>query len=573
MKFRFFQPFRWPLVESILIGLTILCFDAYIFSHHLQKLYPLSDEFSLIVESRVPSWNWFLDGYSKYFIVYPEFFEPYSNFIRPISNSIYWLFSPWTEYRFKLQLVIVNYGAHAAISTILFEYSYRILKNSVKYSISLGFIAFLAPAFWCSPMPFYPSFSLDGLAALLCFVAILMLTKKSQWLGLLFLILAIFTKETALPILAAVIMYSLLIRNISLFIYSSLILVLWGGLRATTFGSLNGTYALSNESISSMILRGSGLLRLPISNTFPGHLRDFFATGVINGPIVFLVINLIILVLFGLLIWKYYSNSISASKKGIYFYQPSHERQKQFIIFVISVIFSAIFFSFIAGTVRFSYVFFIFFLGTLAACPPHKKLHLYLFSILFISTTISDLQSVRNSMKSYSNNLDFRFNSSRKLIKKLQEIGSIAGNLIIVNDFIGGYSRRDNIAKFSGGTTKLIGGTSIELVNCHLNELKKISTLVEKSYGNEKVLTVKIPKCAKFVFEGAANELIDSHLTGSLLSRNDFISYEFPLMALQSSNVDGAEATQYLGEVLLIKIKNSSAVFFDFNIDEWVYLP
>jgi hypothetical protein len=204
---------RWEIFfQTLLLFFIFLSIDVIVFRDWLQMLYPLGDEFSLIVESRQVTLQWLFDGYSHYFKVYPEFFEPFTNFIRPVANGVYWLFSPWTDANYRLQLVLVNYGVHAAIAATCYFLGVT-LENSKKYSFGLALLAFLAPAFWASLMPIFPSFALDGLAAFFCLLGTYLLVTRFHWVGFVFLILAVFTKETALPIVAAVIIYSMLVRR------------------------------------------------------------------------------------------------------------------------------------------------------------------------------------------------------------------------------------------------------------------------------------------------------------------------------------------------------------------------
>jgi hypothetical protein len=80
------------IMQSILIFLSFLFFDVFVFGDWLRKLYPLGDNFSLIVESKNSPLQWFFRGQANYFIPYPEFSVPFTNIIRPMQTALYFVF-------------------------------------------------------------------------------------------------------------------------------------------------------------------------------------------------------------------------------------------------------------------------------------------------------------------------------------------------------------------------------------------------------------------------------------------------------------------------------------------------
>jgi hypothetical protein len=57
--------------------------------------FPSDDEFALFVNSARPFHpsiaNWFLQGFSQYFMSYPQWSSPITNFFRPTANATYYI--------------------------------------------------------------------------------------------------------------------------------------------------------------------------------------------------------------------------------------------------------------------------------------------------------------------------------------------------------------------------------------------------------------------------------------------------------------------------------------------------
>jgi hypothetical protein len=257
---------RWLLLLETLcvLGFCVGC-DALLFHYWIARLYPTGDEFSLIAQSQFAPWHWFAEGYSKYFIVYPEYTVPYANFIRPVANLVFRIFSNFHS-GYKLQLIAANYGVHGAIVCTLYAAAI-LLKKSRVAALSLALAAFLTPAFWASPMPLLPSFALDGIAAFFVLAAMLALAVRRDWLCVACLMLAVFTKETALPVACALMVYSLVSRKKLLFAGLLAALLAWAGVRLLAFGTTSGVYEMSGSALSAkfVILRMVGLLFIPVS--------------------------------------------------------------------------------------------------------------------------------------------------------------------------------------------------------------------------------------------------------------------------------------------------------------------
>jgi hypothetical protein len=492
----------------------------------------------------------------------------------------------------------VNYGVHAAIAAVFYFFSVYILDNSRKYSLGLALAAFLAPAFWGSSMPFEPDNSLDGLAALFCLVAILCLVTRFPWIGFLFLFLGIFTKETALPIVAAVIVYSLLARRISFVVVAVLMVFAWAGLRIIAFGQFGGVYAFNDATISSLAYRVVTLFFLPVSYTTMADVKALVLDKIFSCSLFFYIVNVFMwILLFWLLESAYPIRDLIKKRFSM---ERASQRIHLLVLFSISVVFSAAFFVLIQGSTRFSYVFSVCFLGVLASLPDVRA-RAYIFVTLAVTSCAAALLSVGNleitsvsappakpTAGSTTTRLcgcasgcdpgqkaqyEMMYNASRGLVEEFRKTGDLHRRLFVVNDFVGGSSREDNIAKFSGVAGEVFRGSSINLFNCKLGEVRGISTRVENVEGHDKTLVVNIPKCAQFQFEATSPRLILSNLDGTRLKRNSYISYDIPELVLGRSLIKGTEQVNDFGGTMFIRIKDAAVIYFDFINREWVYLP
>lgn len=568
---------RETIFQSLIVFFIFLSIDVIVFRDWLQMLYPLGDEFSLIVESRQVTSQWLFDGYSHYFTVYPEFFEPFTNFIRPVANGVYWLFSPWTAAHYRLQLILVNYGVHAAIAATCYFLGVT-LENSKKYSFGLALVAFLAPAFWASEMPIFPSFALDGLAALFCLVGTYLLVTRFHWVGLIFFILAVFTKETALPIVAAVFVYSLLVRRVYLGVSALLILSLWAGVRFIAFGKfIGGTYSLNGiGGFLGLASRFYAFFLMPVGYTTAADIKAFVFERVFSGSLLFCVINSIFWILFLLLVKRLCPPGFSTSNfiMKLRIVEKISPRMHFWVLSLLGVVGSAVFFITIVGggEARFTYVFLVCLLGVLSSAFPQIRERGYILFLLVGAFSVVGLLSI-SKLTETKNMYAMYYDASRALVNKLRAIGTQDRRVVVVNDPIGGFSKQNNIAKFAGMPGELIRGSSIRLDECRMEDVRSISTTLENISLNDKILKIDIPTCAKFEFEGANPKLVLANLEGSHLKRNNYTSYLVPEIRLGRTKVAGIEYVEDFGKTMTIRIKDSAVLYFDFGTKEWVYLP
>ena len=546
------------MVSAALVCAFLYFADLDLFRDWLAMLYPSGDEFSLMAESENSPWQWFAEGYSRYFVAYPEYFEPYSNFIRPVANALYRMFSCTDCYR--LQLELVNYAVHAGMAGGLYLIGIR-LGNSKTYSLGLALAAFLAPAFWGSKMTIYPSFTLDGLAAALCLSAVYLLFTRYAWLGFVLLAAAAFTKEAALPIATAVAAYSIIFRRWAWTSMALSVLLFWAGVRFLAFGGMGGIYSFyGDDGVQSLIARWVALRLLPISYpTVPGNWL-FLACNIAVWILLFILLSNR---QFARNVWVSGRRFVEEGKLD----RPAHLQ----VLCAICVVFSAAYFALIGGTARFSYVFYISFLAMLACAFPYARLRGLTLVLLICSSFAAALVSF-DRLRSEKDYYATRYEAARDLVSELRASDKSGEPIFVVNDFVSGFSTEENVARVAGVRDKIYRGSSIQAIACSKSQMQAITTRVERDDGSVKILRIRLPGCARFSFEGAREDMILAHMSGSRLYRNLNIGYFIPGLRVLRERQTGKERIYDFGKTMTVIVKDSAVVYFDFPTGKWVYL-
>jgi predicted membrane-bound dolichyl-phosphate-mannose-protein mannosyltransferase len=558
---------RKLIVETIIIFSIFFLSDILILNHFLHILTPEGDEFSLTVESKKPVWHWFLEGYSRYFNVYPEFYDPASNFIRPVANLIYRFFSNF-ENGFKLQLVGVNYLTHAGIGALLYFYGNK-FSNTKLCSLLIALAAYLTPTFWATEMVRAPGFMLDALVTLFCLVGLIFIKSKQTWICFIFLTLAVFTKEAALPIVAGVMVYALITRNLSSTLASFLIIILYFAIRTIAFkNAVGGIYALHGiESVSSFLSRFLSLLNLPIALAGYTDIKNFILNQSVTNKLLYVLSNLIFWVVFFISRIKI---DVSAIKNIIKSPTSTPANTHYLVLLLICTLFSAIYLAITLTILRFTYVFYILLLAVLTIPNAYKVRTEILLGILLFTSSIVWAGSIKKIHSDY-HSYEFLYQSSSNLIDTIKSSPSIEP-VYIMNDFVSSFSKEENVASYAGAVGEYKRGSSLELFNCQDPEILQISQQVNVE-GNLKLFITKIPDCMNFTFQFAGDKKILDNLSGDSLYRNETISYRFPYIKIGHDKKSGKDKVESLGNVMIANIKDSAIIYFDFSNRKWIYNP
>lgn len=254
--------------------------------------------------------------------------------------------------------------------------------------------------------------------------------------------------------------------------------------------------------------------------------------------------------------------------------EQTSPRMHFFILSLLGVACSDLFFMAIVGggETRFAYVFLVSLLAVLSSAFPQINVRKYIMIILIVAFSVVVLLSISNLTDTrllYA----MHYRASRALVDKLRTTGNQNQRIVVVNDFVGQFSKQKNIAKFAGMSGELIRGSSIVLDECRMEDIRNISTKLEEISSNEKILKIDIPPCAKFEFDGANPKLIRANLEGWLLKRNNYISYLMPEISWDRLKVSELEYVEDFGKTMTVQIRDSAVIYFDFGANEWVYLP
>lgn len=226
-----------PERSALLSGAALLsCLFVYYYTVVYYNYLPSGEDVAFIGAVGFPL-EWFTQGYSDYFNVYPEWgsprdtqlLKPVTNFMGLINDA---LFGEHYALYFAL-FFLIQFTGFVIVLRLLREGSVPALPAAFAALLFLVNPAFVSAGLWCLVCQF------DVWAAVWALAAFFMLWHGRNVLALLLLTLAVFTKETAAfaPIAAAL---SLLIwrRDRRSAILMLLPLLLWAGARAVVYGDV-----------------------------------------------------------------------------------------------------------------------------------------------------------------------------------------------------------------------------------------------------------------------------------------------------------------------------------------------
>ncbi|MGH8529174.1 MAG: hypothetical protein ACRETN_04925 [Nevskiales bacterium] len=249
---------RDPRVTALALAVT-WCLLLSCFIHDTAVGYfPVDDEWAWLANSSLElnrPLEWFR-GTGHYFSDYPGIEPPAANFLRPVVNLVYALIQlmlgPFSAGGLYFNVLAISLGAG------LTYWACAAIHPHADRRLALGLAALLPmlPAFGPSLTPLLmPSSGFDIVAAVFCLAAYMAYRRERQWLTIVFLSLAVLTKETALPAVAMFPLHYALERREGFFKNKQVMaraillmfpILLWLALRLNAYGSLaGGVYAVS----------------------------------------------------------------------------------------------------------------------------------------------------------------------------------------------------------------------------------------------------------------------------------------------------------------------------------------
>jgi hypothetical protein len=243
----------WALALSLAWSLGL---SAALHGFVVHDYLPLGDQWALVANSypgQAQPLQWFTRGFADYFESYPGLSPPYADFVRPGFNFTYWMLGHFMAPVSGAYLYL-NYAAIGACAGLC----YLVMRQggtAPALALPLAAAVPLMPAMvpvlstLLSPPQAY-----DPLAAALALLVLLSWPLRRPWLSAALLLAAVLTKETTLPLAAALPLLYVLEHCRELrtqprrwleALLLGLPLLLWLGLRLAAFGGVsNGTYVL-----------------------------------------------------------------------------------------------------------------------------------------------------------------------------------------------------------------------------------------------------------------------------------------------------------------------------------------
>ena len=239
------------LVVGAVFGLLWLVGMSYrqVYVARVDDVTALADGLLLVPGAR---WeDWFTQGHSHFFDAYPEWPRELTAFSRPAFQFLIYLAHfvfgrEWSSY------LAINYLGIAGVAAVAFVLARSVLRLSIGVALLATALVLLAPAVLEYSI-WQLGFASEPLASMLVGGAFLAVLARRDFLCVSFLLVAIFTKETAAwAPFAAALTVALRPDSASMFRRSLaaaamlLPIVLWLGFRFLFYGGIGGTYATAS---------------------------------------------------------------------------------------------------------------------------------------------------------------------------------------------------------------------------------------------------------------------------------------------------------------------------------------
>ncbi len=204
------QRWRYPL-SLLLIFAAVFGLELWLFREVWSAYHPSNDDIGLLVHSTslggmsLPErlQAWLGEGFSNYWYIYPDWTQPHTHYLRPGVNVAFLLLHGILGDAWNLYLVAC-YALYAAVLVLVVDTAcrtYRLTGFPLAFSV---LAVALTPAAWFEgELFFHPSFAFDAVVAGLIVLAFRAYRVRRYGWMLLWLTLAVFTKETALAAAAA----------------------------------------------------------------------------------------------------------------------------------------------------------------------------------------------------------------------------------------------------------------------------------------------------------------------------------------------------------------------------------
>lgn len=494
---------------------SFVCLAVFWYRHVRLFYFPSGDEFSLFVHSAKPFHpaisEWFLHGFSGYFMPYPQWSASQTDFLRPVANAEYYLGSlifglHWSGY------LLSNYVIQSAVVGAAIYLAVRHLKLRAFSLVLLGLICFLSPAFDGGAL-FSTAFPFDLLAAVFVFAGISLLFSGRLVLAWLCFTIGIFTKETALfaPLAASMTVYwTSSRRDWRRWVAPVLFLipyVCWEGLRRASFHGTAGIYAIGSGGIHALS-HLQNLLAWPVP--FASPLGKRFAFGVFPLSLsvdLFVILNLCFWIGIAVLLFRFsriWIRSGDRSPEGaavLLLRRIGFSSSTQQALCLFCAGSSAILLLIPHLEPRFGATFLPLFAMVLAIAferSPRPLLRAAALCFLVVPLAVNAVERARQA----PGNVRSAHLQWAMAADYIHEIAHSSSPMIFsVDDLSGGYSSTGSIQKFAGYSGHLVRVDDLlQETNCPAQPRIKISRISDAAVS---IVSMIDPTCGGHTFFGA----------------------------------------------------------------------
>ena len=253
---------RSTAASALLLALAVFTGLWLLNTPYRQAYQPSHDDVTALVDGLLllpgARWtDWFTQGHTHFFIPYPEWSIAQTGFARPAYQCAIYLAHfvlgrDWSSY------LAINYLALAGIAAVGFAITRRVLGLGIAGALVAAALVLLAPAVSEFSLGILGAGS-ESWASLLIGCAFLALVGERRMLCLLLLLVAVFTKETALwaPLAAAatVLWDRRGLRTQIAWAAAMLVpMALWITFRIAFYGGIGGTYATADYASPAAFL-------------------------------------------------------------------------------------------------------------------------------------------------------------------------------------------------------------------------------------------------------------------------------------------------------------------------------
>ena len=499
--------------------------------------------------------DWFTQGHTRFFIPYPEWSIAQTGFARPVYQGTIYLAHfildrHWSSY------LAINYLALAGIAAVGFAIARRVLILRVGGALIAAALVLLAPAVSEFSIGILGAGS-ETLASFLIGCAFLALVGGQRTLCFFLLLVAIFTKETALwaPVAAtATVLWDrrgLQPRARKAWGAAMLLpIVLWLALRIAFYGGVAGTYATADYASPRAFL---ALLGWKLLHLHPLFVSQQPFSAAVGWPpidqairIATTVLLLVVLLAWAFLVLRGLSGHARRSDAD-----PLPERRGLLLASLWAAVGLGFYLLLAVSSPRYAAAAAMFAWPVIVACIFRERraiLHAALAALFLLSVArTAHYVTALNPPRANSETAHF-FRAIAAMNAALRDIPPTIRQVYVFTE--------DGMVPVTPAYLQVFLGLNATLIrvadiswDC---QRQAAATVAHREIEGEAIVDVALPDCARFFFFDSA--LAADSVTGGQLRRNQAINYELP-DARAVAGPDGASPMLAPGRHIIVHIR------------------